>query len=162
MSPVPSSVSVALAQLRTIATPIADYRVASFGVEAIDSRLAAGGLRAGGLHEATAGTASLVDDAAATLFLAGIAGREATSLRGVVLWATCRSDLYAPALEQAGLPAAHVIYAQTRDDAALLAVIEDESSNRTSPTVLPRRIWVRKACAPNGRPSIIWPISPSC
>ncbi|MWC45638.1 protein ImuA [Sphingomonas carotinifaciens] len=102
-----------------------DFRVMPFGVRAIDGRLGAGGLRAGALHEASPRAASLVDDAAATLFLVGIAAREASVAGGLVLWASCRTDLYAPALEQAGLPSASVIYAQPRDDAALLAVVED-------------------------------------
>ncbi|MGW8192488.1 hypothetical protein [Sphingomonas hankookensis] len=96
-----------------------------FGVDAIDGRLGAGGLRAGALHEATAQSATMVDDAATTLFLASIAAREAAATGGPVLWASCRADLYAPALEQIGLPSAAVIHAQPRDDAALLAVIED-------------------------------------
>ena len=50
-----------------------------------------------------------VDDAAATLFLAGIAAREAHASGGPVLWASCRSDLYAPGLEQAGLASADLI-----------------------------------------------------
>ncbi len=114
-----------LAHLRTIATPATDYRVMPFGIDAIDRRLGAGGLRAGALHEAASSSVSLVDDAATTLFLAGIAAREALATGGLVLWASCRTNLYAPALEQAGLPSASVIYAQPRDDAALLAVVED-------------------------------------
>ena len=74
-----------IAQLRTIATPATDYRVMPFGIEAIDGRLGAGGLRAGALHEATARTGSLADDAATTLFLAGIAAREAAGTGGPVL-----------------------------------------------------------------------------
>jgi len=120
-----ASLAPSIAHLRTIATPSTDYRIMPFGVDAIDSRLGAGGLRAGALHEATARTGSLVDDAATTLFLAGIAAREAANTGGVVLWASCRADLYAPGLAQAGLPSASVIHAQPRDDAALLAVIED-------------------------------------
>ena len=114
-----------IAHLRTIATPATDFRVMPFGIKAIDCRLGAGGLRAGALHEATARSTSLADDAAATLFLAGIAAREAMEASGLVLWASSRTDLYAPALEQAGLPSARVVYAQPRDDAALLAVVED-------------------------------------
>lgn len=125
MSVALSSASPSIAHLRSIATPAADFRVMPFGVKAIDDRLGAGGLRAGALHEATARSASLADDAAATLFLAGIAAREAMEAGGLVLWASCRTDLYAPALEQAGLPSASVLYAQPRDDAALLAVVED-------------------------------------
>lgn len=42
MSLVSNSARATLAQLRTIATPVADHRVAPFGVQAIDSRLGAG------------------------------------------------------------------------------------------------------------------------
>jgi protein ImuA len=125
-----------IAQLRTIATPITDYRVLPFGIEQLDQRLGGGGLRAGALHEATALSASLSDDAAATLFLAGIAAREAAALGGPVLWASCRTDLYAPGLAQAGLPAANVIHAQPLDDAALLAVVEDAVRDGTPSAIV--------------------------
>lgn len=116
MSSISPSALESVEHLRTLAVPMADFRSMSFGVDALDSRLVGGGLRAGGLHEAAARSSSVVDDAAATLFLAGIAGREA-QLRGApVLWVSCHNDLYAPGLEQAGLPSGHVIHAQPRDD----------------------------------------------
>lgn len=130
------SLAPSIAHLRTIATPATDYRVLPFGVDAIDSRLGAGGLRAGALHEASARSVAMVDDAATTLFLAGIAAREAAEAGGPVLWASCRSDLYAPGLAQAGLPSSSVIYAQPRDDAALLAVIEDAVRDGTPSVVV--------------------------
>lgn len=130
------SCTPSIAHLRTIAAPTADYRIMPFGVEAIDRRLGAGGLRAGALHEATARSASMVDDAAATLFLASIAGREAAATGGQVLWVSCRTDLYAPALEQVGLLSANVIYAQPRDDAAVLAVIEDAVRDGTPAAIV--------------------------
>lgn len=130
------SLALSIAHLRTIATPVTDYRVLPFGVDAIDSRLGAGGLRAGALHEASARSVAMVDDAATTLFLAGIAAREAAEANGPVLWASCRSDLYAPGLAQAGLPSSSVIYAQPRDDAALLAVIEDAVRDGTPSVVV--------------------------
>jgi len=136
MSPAPESLATSIAHLRTIATPVTGYRVLPFGVDAIDDRLGAGGLRAGALHEATARSASLVDDAATTLFLAGIAAREAANASGPVLWATCRTDLYAPALAQAGLSSSDVIYAQPYDDAALLAVIEDAVRDGTPSAII--------------------------
>ncbi len=130
------SLAPSIAHLRTIATAATDYRVLPFGVAEIDSRLGAGGLRAGALHEATAKSVSLVDDAATTLFLVGIAAREAANTGGPVLWASCRADLYAPALAQAGLAAANVIYAQPLDDAALLAVIEDAVRDGTPSAIV--------------------------
>lgn len=136
MSAALDSFAPSIAHLRTIATPTTDFRVMPFGLEAIDIRLGSGGLRAGALHEATAKSNALVDDAATTLFLAGIAAREAITAGGPVLWASCRADLYAPALEQAGLVSANVIYAQPRDDAALLAVVEDAVRDGTPSAIV--------------------------
>ncbi|WP_256926799.1 ImuA family protein [Sphingomonas sp. TZW2008] len=136
MFPVSDSLPSTIAQLRAVASPLSDFRVLPFGLDQIDGRLGAGGLRAGALHEAAALTASLVDDAATKLFLAGIAAREAQASGGPVLWASCRTDLYAPGLAQAGLPADSVIYAQPRDDAALLAVVEDAVRDGTPSAIV--------------------------
>ena len=136
MSAALDSLPQSIAHLRSIAMPIADYRVLPFGVSDLDNRLNGGGLRAGALHEVAARTCSLVDDAAATLFLAGVAAREAQNMRAPVLWASCRNDLYAPGLAQAGLCSANVIYAQPRDDAALLAVVEDAIRDGTPAAVV--------------------------
>lgn len=136
MSAALDSFPPSIAHLRTIATPATDYRVMPFGVGAIDGRLGAGGLRAGALHEATARSGSLVDDAATTMFLAGIAAREAANTKGLVLWATCRTNLYAPGLAQAGVPSSSVIYAQPHDDATLLAVIEDAVRDGTPSAIV--------------------------
>lgn len=54
----------------------------------------------------------------------------------IFLWASSRNDLYAPGLEQAGLVAADVIYAQPHDDPALLAVIEDAVRDGTPSAVV--------------------------
>jgi protein ImuA len=125
-----------IARLRAIATPLPDYRTMPFGINALDHRLAGGGLRAGALHEVTGRTCSLADDAAATLFLAGIVAREARHIGGPVLWVSCRNDLYAPGLAQAGLLSADVIHAQPRDDNALLAVVEDAVRDGTPSAVV--------------------------
>ena len=136
MSVAAESLPRSLADLRMIATPAVDFRIMPFGIADLDRRLSGGGLRAGALHEAVARSCSLSDDAAATLFLAGIAAREAEAGGGPVLWASCRTDLYAPGLEQAGLASADVIYANPRDDAALLAVIEDAVRDGTPSVVV--------------------------
>src|SRR5690606_25909591 len=78
-----------------------------------------------GLHEIAAATASWGDDAAATLFAAGIAARFAAAPGLSVLWALTRFDLYAPGLEQAGLGPERILYAEGRDDRELLAICED-------------------------------------
>ncbi|HLL31603.1 MAG TPA: hypothetical protein VK403_11450, partial [Allosphingosinicella sp.] len=63
-----------------------------FGVDALDCRLAGGGLPVASLNEATGERPGPADEAAATLFLASIAARRP----GIVLWALARRDLFAP------------------------------------------------------------------
>ena len=113
------------AKVAAVTEQAVDHGVLAFGVDALDDRLAASGLAVGGLHEVTGASSTLADDAAATLFIAGVAARFAVAANSPVLWATTRFDLYAPGLEQAGLAPAHVIFAEPRDDAELLAVVED-------------------------------------
>ncbi|MCW6533093.1 MULTISPECIES: ImuA family protein [Sphingomonas] len=97
-----------------------------FGIGEIDTRLAAGGLRLDALHEIAPATPDLADDACATLLLAGIAARA----WGPVLWVVRRRDLFAPGLYQAGLSPERVIYAEARDDAELLALMEEGIRHR--------------------------------
>ncbi len=96
-----------------------------FGVPAIDTHLPGGGLARGALHE-IAGGASIAEQGAATLFTAGIAAR----LKGPVLWCLRSRDLFAPALQAAGLPADRVIFAEARDEASVLAAMEDGVRHR--------------------------------
>jgi len=100
-----------------------------FGVDAIDRRLAGGGLPVPGLHEIAGAGADLSDDAAATLFLAGIAARLGDG-EGTVLWAFSRRDLFAPGLAQGGLGPARVLYAECRSDEEVLAVMEEGLRHR--------------------------------
>jgi protein ImuA len=95
--------------------------VLPFGVEAVDGHLPAGGLQLGALHEVAGGGAGAVHGAAAALFVAGIAART----EGQVLWCVTRPDLFAPALEQAGLSSRRVIYVEAGDDTAVLASVEE-------------------------------------
>lgn len=95
--------------------------VLPFGIPAIDDRLAGNGLRIDALHEIAGEGAGWGDDAAAVLFMAGIAARTT----GPILWVVRARDLFAPGLYQAGLDPKRVIYAEARDDAELLAVMED-------------------------------------
>ena len=92
-----------------------------FEVDSIDRRLAGGGLAAAALHEVTGAAPGLADDAAATLFAAGIAAR----LEGTVLWALSRPDLFAPGLAQAGLGPDRILYAECGRDEDVLAVMEE-------------------------------------
>lgn len=100
-------------------------KILPFGIAALDARLAERGLAGDGLHELAASSAALSDDAATTLFAAGIAARFAAKPGQTVLWALTRFDLYAPGLEQAGLGPEKVLYAQARKDAEVLALAED-------------------------------------
>jgi protein ImuA len=96
-----------------------------FGIDEVDGRLSDGRLTLGGLHEVSAATPTLTDDAAATLFAIGIAARAAAASGRRVLWAVTRFDLYVPRLEQAGLDPATLLFVETREDKDVLAVMED-------------------------------------
>jgi protein ImuA len=100
--------------------------VLPFGVGAVDGRLAHTGLRLDALHEVAGATARLTDDASATLFVAGVAARA----WGPVLWVVRRRDLFAPGLYQAGLAPHRVLYAEARDDAEVLALMEEGLRHR--------------------------------
>lgn len=94
-----------------------------FGVEAIDRRLAAGGLAAAALHEVAGASPHLADEAAATLFAAAAAARGPGE--GTVIWALARRDLFAPGLAQGGLAPERLLYAECRRDEEVLAVMEE-------------------------------------
>ncbi len=127
---------IALTELRALAAAEVGHRVIPFGNTTLDRRLGSGGLRAGALHEATGLTSSLADDAATTLFLAGVAARESANMGGAVLWVATGSNLYGPALEHVGLPACNVIYAQPRDETTLLAAVEDAVRDGTPSAIV--------------------------
>lgn len=96
------------------------------GVPEMDRRLRLGGIATDAVHDVAAASPSLSDDAAATLFVAGLAARLARAREGgQALWSLTRFDLYAPGLEQAGLAANMLLFAQGKDDAEVLAVAED-------------------------------------
>jgi protein ImuA len=79
----------------------------------------------GALHEAAAAEPGPAHEAAATLFVAGIAAR----LEGTVLWAMKAPDLFAPGLAGAGLHPDRVIFAEigaeAGDDRTMLLVMEE-------------------------------------
>ncbi len=122
----PAALNPALAPLRARiahleATGARAAGVLPFGIDALDRRLPQGGLALGCLHEVAGGGNGAVDGAAAACFAAGIAAR----LRGPVLWCVTQADLFAPGLEQAGLPPDRVIYAEAGDDTSVLACMEE-------------------------------------
>lgn len=112
------------ARVAVLGTPASPAMVLPFGVAALDARLAGGGMAGGALHEIAPAAPTLAEDAAASLFLAGIAARFGTP-NGIVLWALTRFDLYSPAIEQAGLAPDRVLFAEARDDQEVLALMED-------------------------------------
>ncbi|MDT8760535.1 damage-inducible mutagenesis protein [Sphingomonas psychrotolerans] len=93
---------------------------APFGLAEIDRHLPGGGLMTGALHE-VAGSAELCDDAAATIFLAGILAR----IEGPVFWCLRWRDLFAPALDLAGLHPDRVIHVEAGSDANVLLAMEE-------------------------------------
>ena len=96
------------------------------GVAEVDGRLAGGGLAARALHEVAARSPDFADDASATLFLAGVAGRKSrVDEGGQILWALARRDLFAPGLAGAGLGPERLLYAECRNDEEVLAVMEE-------------------------------------
>lgn len=99
--------------------------IAPFGIAEVDGRLADGGMAAAALHEAAAASDRPGDMAAATLFLAAIAGRLSRKQGGQVLWALTGPAPFAPGLAGAGLAPDRVFYAACRDDGEALAVMED-------------------------------------
>ena len=116
-----------LAALREAVARVATVRgpVLPFGIAPLDHLIADHGIDGAGLHEVAAASASWSDDAAATLFAAGIAARFAAAPGLHILWALTRFDLYAPGLEQAGLGPEHILFAQGKNDRELLAMCED-------------------------------------
>lgn len=100
--------------------------VLPFGLDEIDRRLPGGGLALGALHEIAGGGNGAVDGAAAALFAAGIAART----RGKVLWIVTRTDLFAPAIAQAGLAPDRLIHLEAGDEKAVLACFEEGLRHR--------------------------------
>lgn len=91
-----------------------------FGIAALDDRLPGGGLAMGALHE-VAGSSALCDDAAATVFLAGVLAR----IEGPVFWCLRWRDLFAPALDLAGLHPDRVIHVEAGSDTNVLLAMEE-------------------------------------
>lgn len=91
-----------------------------FGIADIDSALPLGGLSRGALHEVM-GSPELADEAAATVFLAGILART----EGTVFWCLRWRDLFAPALSLAGLHPDRVVYVEAGSDTNVLIAMEE-------------------------------------
>jgi len=91
-----------------------------FGIPAIDAQLS-GGLALGALHEVAGGGPDVEHGATAALLTAGVLAR----LPGQVLWVLERPDLFAPALDAAGLRTDRVIYAEAGKSKTVLLSMEE-------------------------------------
>jgi len=94
-----------------------------FGLDPVDRRLQGGGLATAALHEVTGERPAPGDEAAAWLFVAGIAARRDPATP--VLWAVRHRDLFAPGLAQAGLGPDRLLFAECGCDEDVLAVMEE-------------------------------------
>lgn len=113
LAPSPSIPTVAELRARMASIAVPSHATLPLGIADLDRHLTGGGLAADSVHEIAGASPGLSDDAAATLFTAGLAARFASRRDdGQVLWALTRFDLYAPGLEQAGLPANMLLFAQ--------------------------------------------------
>ena len=120
-----SALREAVRRLESAGRPAASG-VLPFGIAEVDARLAGGGLALAALHEAAPASLEPGDEAAASLFLAALAARLSRARgEGQVLWALIRRDLFAPGLAQAGLDPGRVFYAECRNEAEVLAVVEE-------------------------------------
>ena len=137
MSSAVQTLPSSIAQLRAIAIPATDHRILHFGLSDLDSRLGGGGLRAGALHEVSALSVSMVDDAAATLFPGRHrCARSAGNAAGRCCGRAAATISMRRASSRQDLSSADVIHAQPRDDAALLAVVEDAVRDGTPSAVV--------------------------
>jgi protein ImuA len=95
--------------------------VLPFGARDLDWHLPGKGLALGCLHEFAGASPAFEHAAAPISFVAGILAR----LKGPILWCLARRDLFAPGLAGVGLSPERVIYAESRKDADILALIEE-------------------------------------
>ena len=101
----------------------ADASVLPFGDVRLDGRLPGGGLPLGCWHEFAGEGLELETAAASAAFVARLAAPLAS--RGELVWVLRRDDLHAPGLAGLGFPAERLIQVCARDDAEVLAVLED-------------------------------------
>lgn len=106
---------------RGTAKPSAVLPPIGFGQPSIDAALPGGGLGRAALHEVAGSGPEVEHAAAAALFVAGVLA----GLRGRVLWALDRGDLFAPALAGVGLHPDRVIYAEAGSPSGVLLALED-------------------------------------
>jgi protein ImuA len=94
-----------------------------FGAPAVDSRLPGAGLPLGRWHEFH-GEGLEAETAAAPAAFAALTAAPLAA-RGEAVWVARRDDLHAPGLAGLGFPSARLIQVWARDEAEVLAVMED-------------------------------------
>src|SRR5277367_4534847 len=99
------------------------HAVLSFGDTRLDHVFPAAGLPLGCWHEVAGEGLEIETAAAPGAFVAALA--RPLAARGVVVWVMRRGDLYAPGLAGMGFPADRLIQVQARDEAQVLAALED-------------------------------------
>jgi protein ImuA len=97
--------------------------VLPFGDPRIDGCFPAGGLPRGGWHE-VGGRGLEEETGAAPAAFAALMLRPLAA-RGAVVWVMRRADLHAPGLAGLGFPTGRLIQVRARDEAEVLAVLED-------------------------------------
>jgi protein ImuA len=103
-----------------------DSESLAFGDPRIDARLPGGGLPLGCWHEITGAGMEAETSAAPAAFAALMAAPLAR--QGEAVWVLRRDDLHAPGLAGLGFPAERLIQVCARDEAEVLAVMEDALS----------------------------------
>ena len=94
-----------------------------FGDARLDGLFPAGGLPLGCWHEVAGEGLEMETAATPGAFVASLA--RPLAARGAVVWVMRRGDLYAPGLAGLGFPADRLIQVQARNEAQVLAALED-------------------------------------
>jgi protein ImuA len=89
----------------------------------LDGCFPAGGLQRGGWHEV--GGSGLEEETGAAPAVFSALLLRPLAARGAVVWVMRRDDLHAPGLVNLGFPAERLIQVRARDEAEVLAVLED-------------------------------------
>ncbi len=93
----------------------------AFGVDEIDRRLPGGGLAFGATHEIVGAGDDAAAAAVSSTFAAGIAARTT----GQIIWCLSKADVFAPALQQAGLDLNRVIFVESKTNEEVLDCCEE-------------------------------------
>jgi len=108
--------------------PFADAR--------LNAALPGGGLALGALHEFVADALEAELSPSVTAFAATVLAARLAKRGGVALWAASQTDCYVPGLRRFGLDPARIVFVDCRNDAEVLAVMEEALHSRAVAAVL--------------------------